>query len=146
MHILCIHTHIYIYSTASCVPTWSSQIESLFMPIQPFSSPSGGIPAVARKYFPCKGPTSCFVSLARPSLKKASKTPRASQAVMSIVIIFLFSLALYSALDLRGSFWVFAATLYTTNFIGASFSIVSLRPPGSCIFYRSHVQSFKGPS
>ena len=65
---------------------------------------------------------------------------------MSIVIIFLFSLALYSALDLRGSFWVFAATLYTTNFIGASFSIVSLRPPGSCIFYRSHVQSFKGPS
>ena len=39
---------------------------------------------------------------------------------MSIVIIFLFSLALYSGLDLHGSFWVFAATLYTTNFIGTS--------------------------
>lgn len=52
------------------------------------------------------------------------------EAVMSIVIIFLFSLALYSALDLRGSFWVFAATLYTTNFIGivVAYAIAAIAP------------------
>jgi len=52
------------------------------------------------------------------------------EAVMSIVIIFLFSLALYSGLDLHGSFWVFAATLYTTNFIGivVAYAIAAIAP------------------
>ncbi|CAE7528062.1 abcG18, partial [Symbiodinium pilosum] len=52
------------------------------------------------------------------------------EAVMSVVVIFLFSLALYTALGLYGSFGVFFATLYTTNFIGivVAYAIAAIAP------------------
>jgi len=52
------------------------------------------------------------------------------EALMSIVVILLFSAALYLALGLAGSFWIFAMTLYITNFLGIviAYAIAAMAP------------------
>jgi len=52
------------------------------------------------------------------------------EAIISVVVILLFSTALYFSLALEGSFWLFTATLYVTNFIGiaAAYAVAALAP------------------